>query len=121
MQRFTASVTFDRRLADADIAGSLAHARMLAGAGILAKSDLAAIEKGLRQRRSVFGDGLGAGRKRVPVRGEPGGSEDADDGAGHFRADSIARDQRNRHSFVSQKMRSSAPTIVTLSSRFERP
>ena len=52
VQRFTASVTFDRRLADADIAGSLAHARMLSAAGIIAKADLAAIEKGLKQIRA---------------------------------------------------------------------
>ncbi|HEX6136058.1 MAG TPA: argininosuccinate lyase [Casimicrobiaceae bacterium] len=47
MQRFTASVDFDRRLAQADIAGSRAHARMLAARGIIAADDLAAIERGL--------------------------------------------------------------------------
>jgi argininosuccinate lyase len=48
MQRFNASVDFDRRLAGADIAGSLAHAKMLAARGILSAEDLAAIERGLR-------------------------------------------------------------------------
>src|SRR5947207_14580449 len=47
VKRFTASVDFDRRLAPQDIAGSLAHARMLAGAGIISKADLRAIERGL--------------------------------------------------------------------------
>ena len=47
MQRFNASVGFDQRLAAVDIAGSFAHARMLAGAGILSKADLEAIERGL--------------------------------------------------------------------------
>ena len=47
MQRFSASVLVDRRLAEADLAGSLAHARMLRGAGVLSAIDLAAIEKGL--------------------------------------------------------------------------
>ena len=47
MQRFNASVDFDQRLARADIAGSLAHARMLAAQGILSRGDLAAIERGL--------------------------------------------------------------------------
>jgi argininosuccinate lyase len=47
VQRFTASVGFDRRLALHDIAGSLAHARMLAACGVLARTDLRAIEKGL--------------------------------------------------------------------------
>jgi argininosuccinate lyase len=47
MQRFNASVDFDRRLASADIAGSLAHARMLAAMGVLSAADLAAIERGL--------------------------------------------------------------------------
>jgi argininosuccinate lyase len=49
MQRFNASVDFDRRLAAADIAGSRAHARMLAATGILSEEDLAAIERGLGQ------------------------------------------------------------------------
>ena len=47
VQRFTASVAFDRRLAQHDIAGSLAHARMLAACGVLAPGDLKAIEQGL--------------------------------------------------------------------------
>ena len=47
MQRFNASVDFDRRLAEADIAGSRAHARMLAARGIVSGADLAAIERGL--------------------------------------------------------------------------
>ncbi|MCC7327482.1 MAG: argininosuccinate lyase [Burkholderiales bacterium] len=47
VKRFTASVAFDRRLADADIAGSLAHARMLAAAGILSAQDASDIERGL--------------------------------------------------------------------------
>ena len=49
VQRFTASVSFDRRLAEYDIEGSVAHARMLAAVGIISKTDLAAIEKGLAQ------------------------------------------------------------------------
>jgi argininosuccinate lyase len=47
VKRYTASVDFDRRLAGADIAGSLAHARMLAAVGVLSGADLAAIEGGL--------------------------------------------------------------------------
>ena len=47
MQRFNASVDVDRRLAHADIAGSRAHARMLAAQGILPAADLADIERGL--------------------------------------------------------------------------
>jgi len=47
VKRFGASVDFDRRLARQDIAGSLAHARMLAATGILRKADLTAIERGL--------------------------------------------------------------------------
>ena len=57
VKRFTASVDFDRRLAAADIDGSLAHARMLAAAGILAASDLAAIERGLALVRSEIDEG----------------------------------------------------------------
>src|SRR3989442_8759957 len=49
MQRFNASVDFDRRLAPPDIAGSLAHARMLTATGVLSAADLDAIERGLKQ------------------------------------------------------------------------
>ncbi len=47
VKRFTASVDFDQRLALADIAGSLAHARMLGTCGILSAADVADIERGL--------------------------------------------------------------------------
>jgi len=52
VQRFTASVFFDKRLALHDIAGSLAHARMLAACGVLRRADLRAIENGLAQVRA---------------------------------------------------------------------
>jgi argininosuccinate lyase len=52
VQRFTASVSFDRRLALHDIAGSLAHARMLAAGGVIGRADLKAIEDGLAGIRS---------------------------------------------------------------------
>ena len=57
VKRFSASVDFDRRLARQDIAGSLAHARMLAAAGIIAKRDLTAIERGLARIRREIEDG----------------------------------------------------------------
>jgi len=47
MQAINASIGFDRRLAAQDIAGSRAHAAMLAAAGILSDSDADAIGKGL--------------------------------------------------------------------------
>ena len=52
VQRFTASISFDQRLAMHDIAGSLAHARMLAACGIIGRRDLAAIEGGLAKVRA---------------------------------------------------------------------
>src|SRR3954471_15784673 len=51
VKRFTASVPFDQRLAEYDIAGSLAHARMLNAVGILSADDLAAIQDGLGRIR----------------------------------------------------------------------
>ena len=51
VQRFAASVTFDQRLAEFDIDGSLAHAQMLHAVSIISKADLAAIEKGMEQIR----------------------------------------------------------------------
>jgi argininosuccinate lyase len=58
VQRYTASVGFDRRLWRADIAGSLAHAEMLAAQGIVSADDLAAIRRGLAQ----IGEDIEAGR-----------------------------------------------------------
>ena len=52
VQRYTASVPFDKRLAAADIAGSLAHAEMLAAQGVISAQDRADIERGLAQIRA---------------------------------------------------------------------
>ncbi len=56
VQRFTASVSFDRRMATEDIAGSLAHAQMLHTVGILDAAELADIEKGLAQIQQEIDD-----------------------------------------------------------------
>jgi argininosuccinate lyase len=47
VERFTASVTFDKRLYAADIRGSIAHATMLGKAGILTAQELEQIVSGL--------------------------------------------------------------------------
>ena len=57
VQRFTASVDFDRRMAAEDIAGSLAHADMLCAAGVLSDEELAAIRDGLSQVQEEIRDG----------------------------------------------------------------
>jgi len=49
VKRYTSSVFFDKRLWQADITGSLAHAEMLAAQGIIAAEDHAAIQKGMAQ------------------------------------------------------------------------
>jgi len=49
VKRYTASVSFDQRLWQADIAGSLAHAAMLARQGIIGPQDLTDIQRGLGQ------------------------------------------------------------------------
>jgi len=84
VQRFTASVSFDRRLAAFDIEASVAHARMLHAVGIIGKTDLAAIEKGLAQIRSEIDAGtfpwsdahedvhLNIERRLIELVGEPG-------------------------------------------------
>jgi argininosuccinate lyase len=84
VQRFTASVSFDRKLAEFDIEGSLAHARMLQATGIIGKTDLAAIEKGLAQIRTEIREGrfpwseahedvhLNIERRLTELVGEPG-------------------------------------------------
>jgi argininosuccinate lyase len=47
VQRYTASIEFDWRLATVDIMGSIAHAKMLAKQGIIAQSEAAQIIEGL--------------------------------------------------------------------------
>ena len=47
VKRYTASVPFDKRLAQVDLAASRAHARMLAAQGVINDKDLADIEQGL--------------------------------------------------------------------------
>jgi argininosuccinate lyase len=49
VKRYTASVGFDQRMWRADIAGSLAHAEMLAAQAIITADDHAAIVRGLAQ------------------------------------------------------------------------
>jgi argininosuccinate lyase len=48
-QRYSESVSFDRRLYHHDIAGSIAHASALASAGILAADEFEVITRGLRE------------------------------------------------------------------------
>ncbi len=49
VERFTASIGFDRRLARQDIRGSIAHARMLAAQGILTPEEADALVDGLER------------------------------------------------------------------------
>ena len=49
VKRYTASVGFDKRLAEFDIQGSLAHAEMLATVGVISPQDLADIQRGMAQ------------------------------------------------------------------------
>lgn len=57
VQHFTASVSFDQRLAVHDIEGSIAHARMLRAADVIGKDDLTRIETGLAQIRAEIESG----------------------------------------------------------------
>ena len=84
VQRFTASVSFDRRLAEFDIEASIAHSRMLHAVGIIGNTDLAAIEMGLAQIRSEIRAGafpwseahedvhFNIERRLIELAGEPG-------------------------------------------------
>jgi argininosuccinate lyase len=49
LEEINASIDFDKALASQDIAGSLAHARMLADQGIISAEDFSAIAGGLEQ------------------------------------------------------------------------
>ena len=102
VQRFTASVAFDRRLAEFDIEASIAHARMLSAVDIIGKSDLAAIEKGLTQIRAEIRDDrfewsaadedvhFNIERRLIELVGEPGKRLHT----GRSRNDQVATDVR---------------------------
>ncbi|OGB26385.1 MAG: argininosuccinate lyase [Burkholderiales bacterium RIFCSPLOWO2_02_FULL_57_36] len=49
VKRYTASISFDHKLAVFDIQGSLAHAQMLAACNIISSQDLKDIQRGLAQ------------------------------------------------------------------------
>tara|TARA_R110002072_G_scaffold136124_2_gene278121 strand:+ start:82940 stop:84367 length:1428 start_codon:yes stop_codon:yes gene_type:complete len=57
VQRFTASVSFDQRMYNQDITGSVAHARMLEKAGILSKDECKDIVDGLEAIRADISQG----------------------------------------------------------------
>ena len=57
VQRFTASVAFDQRMATEDIAGSRAHADMLCAVGVLDAQELSEIHTGLNQVEQEISDG----------------------------------------------------------------
>ena len=57
VKRYTSSVFFDKRLWQADISGSLAHAEMLAAQGIISDADLAAILNGMATLRKEIETG----------------------------------------------------------------
>ena len=57
VERFSASIHFDRALALHDLRGSIAHARMLGRAGLLSASDTAVLVDGLRAVRRELEDG----------------------------------------------------------------
>ncbi|MBK7078741.1 MAG: argininosuccinate lyase [Myxococcales bacterium] len=56
-QAMNASVDFDQRLLPHDVAGSTAHARMLAAVGVLTEADADAIADGLAQVRDQLASG----------------------------------------------------------------
>lgn len=57
MEEINASVDFDKRLAQEDIAGSRAHAEMLASQGIISKDDARAILEGLDRIAAEIAEG----------------------------------------------------------------
>ncbi len=57
INEFQASISFDKRMYHEDIAGSIAHATMLAKCGILSEKDKDAIVKGLKEILQEIEDG----------------------------------------------------------------
>ena len=102
LTRLSVSHPFDRRLAREDIAGSLAHARGLAAAGLLPRKDLRRIEKGLARIEKELAEGkfrftdtdedihLNIERRLIEIAGESGKRLHA----GRSRNDQVALDLR---------------------------
>jgi argininosuccinate lyase len=57
VERFTESISFDRRLYAHDIAGSIAHAQMLAAVGLITSGECQQIEQGLEDIRQEIEQG----------------------------------------------------------------
>src|SRR2546427_5756345 len=57
LERFASSLEMDYELYPYDVAGSLAHARGLAAAGLLSKTQATAIERGLRRVKRELDEG----------------------------------------------------------------
>jgi argininosuccinate lyase len=85
MQEINASIGFDKRLFAQDIAGSKAHAAMLAQRGIISKSDAGEIARGLDQVQAEIEQGkftfstaledihMNVEQRLTDIIGEPGG------------------------------------------------
>ena len=57
LEKFNASITFDKRMYEEDITGSIAHSRMLAKQGIIAEGEQKEIENGLLQIKDEIKNG----------------------------------------------------------------
>jgi len=64
VEAFTASVGFDQRLYRQDIAGSIAHARMLARIGVLTEAECTQIVTGLEESARRSKPAVSSGRWR---------------------------------------------------------
>ena len=85
VEGFTSSISFDRRLYREDIAGSIAHAKMLASCGIISQDDSSRIIQGLEEIRKEIDEGrfefrvadedihLNIERRLIEMIGEAGG------------------------------------------------
>ncbi len=102
VEAYTESISFDRRLYREDIAGSIAHARMLAAQGIIDDSDARAIVAGLEAIREEIAAGtfsFRADREDIHLNIEGALSERIGEAAGRLhtarsRNDQVATDLR---------------------------
>jgi argininosuccinate lyase len=102
VKRYTASVSFDKRLAGVDIQGSLAHAEMLASQGIISSKDYVEIQTGMEQIQNEIASGkfnwlleredvhMNIESRLIELVGEPGKRLHT----GRSRNDQIATDTR---------------------------
>ncbi|WP_051904434.1 argininosuccinate lyase [Hippea jasoniae] len=130
MERFSESISFDKRLYEYDITGSIVHAQMLAKAGIITEEEANTIIEGLRKIKHMIDEGefdfriededihMNIERKLIEIVGKVGGKLHT----ARSRNDQIALDirlfLRDATVEISDKLKKLLEEIVELAEKY---